>query len=170
MVAVGAMAISSELRRPVAATRARSAVQRSVSSGEVAAPHRSGCSAPSAARRVGVRGVRAELLGEGRGGLERGEVDLLGDPGGQLAGPRVVEGQAQREEHVLQAHDAEAHRPPARVRGGGLLARVVVDVDDAVEERHRGAHRLAQPLPVDAETNKTRNIYCRSAFIWPRHR
>ena len=95
---------------------------------------------PGAARVSRERRVRAVPLGQGGRRLQRGQVDLLGDPGGQLARGRGVERQPQREEHVLQPHHAEPDRPPARVGRRRLLARVVVDVDHPVEERHRGAH------------------------------
>ena len=89
------------------------------------------------------------LLGEGGGGLQGGEVDLFGDPGGEGAGVGVVEGQAQGEEDVLQAHDAEADGAPAGVGGGGLGGGVVVDVDDAVEEGDGGVYGGAEFRPVD---------------------
>ena len=48
MVAVGAMAMSSELRRPPVLMRSRSAFQRAVSSGVM--PQASNCNSPRAAR------------------------------------------------------------------------------------------------------------------------
>ena len=134
--------------QPVPVDRARSAAHRSVCVGTTS--HRSGWSRPAAARGLGVRRVRSVRLRQAGGGLQRGQVDLLGDPGRQLARRGGVERQPQGEEDVLQAHHAEPDRPPARVRRRRLRGRVVVDVDHAVEEGDRGADGRAQPLPVDA--------------------
>jgi hypothetical protein len=59
--------------------------------------------------------VGAALLGQLGRGLERREVDLLLDAGGQGPGLGAVEGQAQGEEDVLQPHQPQTHRPPAQV-------------------------------------------------------
>ncbi|MNX86842.1 hypothetical protein D3C86_1187410 [compost metagenome] len=59
-----------------------------------------------------------------------------------------LEGQAQLEEQVLKAHQAQAHRPPALVGGRRLGGGVEVAVHDAIEEAHGEAHDLAQPVPV----------------------
>ena len=77
------------------------------------------------------------------------EVDLLGHLARERAGLGGVEGQAHLEEHVLQAHDAQAHGAPAQVGALGGGDGVVVQVDDPVELPHRGARRLTQLLPVE---------------------
>ena len=53
-------------------------------------------------------------------------------------------------EDILQPHQAESDWTPLRVRARGLRDGVVVDVDDAVEHRHRHAHRLAELMEVKA--------------------
>ena len=77
------------------------------------------------------------------------EVDLFGDPTGQVPGFRGVEGQAQLEEHVLKAHEAQAHRTPGVVGVLRLGGGVVVDVDYPVQERHCGTDYLAEALEVE---------------------
>ena len=60
-----------------------------------------------------------------------------------------VERDAQLEEHVLEAHQAETDRTPLGVGYPGLVRGVVVDVDDAIEERHDLADGGTEALVVD---------------------
>lgn len=89
-------------------------------------------------------------LGQSRGRLVRGEHDPLGDPGGQRLRLGGVERHPHPEEDVLQPHHAQTHRAPAAVGPGRLPGRVEVDVDHPVQERHGGADRRVQALPVHA--------------------
>ena len=68
--------------------------------------------------RPGERRMRAMGLGELRGRLQGRQVNLLRDPGGQLARRDGVERQPQREENVLQPHHAQADGPPPGVGRG----------------------------------------------------
>lgn len=97
-----------------------------------------------------VAGMRAAGLGQVGGGGQGGEVDLLGDAPGQGSRLGVVEGQAQGEEHVLQAHHAESHRPPSLVGGAGRLGRVVVEVDHPVEGGHHRTDHRPEAVEVEA--------------------
>ena len=63
-------------------------------------------------------------------------VNLLLDARRKLARFGGVERQAKLKKHILQAHDAQAHRPPLRVRARRLRDRIIVDVDDPVQHRH----------------------------------
>ena len=110
MVAVGAIAMSSELRSPFSLMAVRTASQRSVWVGVT--PQRSGCRSPRAARVWSYAGCGTVLGGQLGGPLQGREVDLLGDPGRQLLRLGGVERQPQREEHVLQPHHARG-RPDA---------------------------------------------------------
>ena len=94
-------------------------------------------------------GVWPELLGQLRRGPQGVEVDLFGDPTGQVPGFRGVEGQAQLEEHVLKAHEAQAHRTPGVVGVLRLGGGVVVDVDYPVQERHGDTDYLGEALEVE---------------------
>ena len=94
--------------------------------------------------------VRAIALGQGAGLAEGGVVDLLLDAGGEGQGLFAVEGQAELEKDVLQAHQTESDRAPAAVARGGLGGRVVVDVNDAVEVLHGDAGPLGQLGEVEA--------------------
>ncbi|MNC88112.1 hypothetical protein D3C83_38990 [compost metagenome] len=51
---------------------------------------------------------------------------------------------------VLEAHDAEAHRPVLEVGVARLVDVVEVEIDDVVEHAHRGADRALQLLHVHA--------------------
>ena len=77
------------------------------------------------------------------------EVDRFGDLLRQGAGFGAVERQALAEEHVLQAHAAQADRTPAQVGTAGGFDRVEVQVDDAVELAHGQAYGLGQLLEVE---------------------
>ncbi len=72
----------------------------------------------SAARGTGLgeSRMRTFLDGEVAGGIEGMVINLLGDPASEAQGLFAVEGQAQAEENVLQAHHPEADRPPAQIR------------------------------------------------------
>ena len=109
MVAVGAIAIISELRTG-AADLARTAAKRSPGSGvgEVV-----GVRHASAARVDGEGRVGAELGGELRGRLVGQERDPLGDRCRELQRLLGVEVQPQSEEHVRQAHAPQPDRAPA---------------------------------------------------------
>ena len=89
MVAVGAMAMSSELRSPWVAMRSRTCCQRSGSVGST--PHRSNCRSPGCGAGVGERLVGARRLGELGRRPQRVEVDLLADALGRLAARGRVE-------------------------------------------------------------------------------
>ena len=77
------------------------------------------------------------------------EVDCLRDLLRQGAGLFAVEGQALAEEHVLQAHAAQADRAPAQVAAAGGLDRVEVQVDHPVQLAHGQAHGLGQAVEVE---------------------
>ena len=100
--------------------------------------------------------MRAGHLGQFGRGPQGVEVDLLGDAGRQGACLGGVERQPQLEEHVLEAHEAHAHRPPQRVGVLGLGGRVVVDVDHPVEERHGDADHLGEALEVEGAVDDQR--------------
>ena len=147
IVAVGAMAMSSELRRPNWAMR--SLRSRPLGLGRLHAPQvelerslgRSG---------VGVRLVGTVGLGELVGGRESPVVDLFLDARGKLRRPWVVEGEPQLEEDILQAHDSQTNGPPLAVRVSGRVGGVEVDVDYAVEVPHRCPDDLPEALQVEA--------------------
>src|SRR6185437_5115890 len=73
----------------------------------------------------------------------------LGNARGQRQRFGRIERQAQLEEHVLQAHHAQAHRAPLAVGGGGGGYRVEVEVDHPVELAHGGAHGGGELVVVD---------------------
>ncbi len=79
------------------------------------------------------------------------EVDLLGDAPRDRPRLGRIEREAELEEDVLEAHETEAHRPPARVGDLGAADRVVVEIDDAIELPHRDAHGARELVPVDPE-------------------
>ena len=148
MVAVGAIAISRLLRRPCARISSRSAfhcpgvVRRDLPGVELQLAGR------GARLREGV--VRAVLPRQLHRGAQRVEVDGGLDARGQGAAPLRRRRQAQLEEHVLQAHEAQAHRPPAQVGGARGADRVEVQVDHAVELAHGHFHGMRQLLEVEA--------------------
>jgi hypothetical protein len=76
--------------------------------------------------------------------------------------PRRVEGQAQLEEHVLQAHHAQAHRAPAQVGAARGVDRIEVEVDHAIELAHRDAHRRGELVEVE------RRAAVAARRAWPR--
>ena len=94
--------------------------------------------------------VAAAFLRQLAAGFQRVEIHLLGDARRQRAGLRRVERQPQAEEHILQAHHAQAHRPPAQVAAARGLDRVEVQVDHAVELAHGQAHGFGQLVEVEA--------------------
>ena len=116
-----------------------------------------GLDAPQVELQVAVGGTS---LGEGSvgtvglsqfgGGPQGVEVDLLGDPTADVASDGAVERDTELEEDVLEAHQPQADRAPAGVGHTGLVGRVVVDVDDPIEEGHDLANDLAESLVVHA--------------------
>ena len=85
---------------------------------------------------LGEGSVGTVQLGQIGGGPQGVEVDLLGDPTADVASGGAVEQDAELEEDVLEAHQPQADRAPAGVGHAGLVGRVVVDVDDPIEEGH----------------------------------
>ena len=67
----------------------------------------------------------------------------------------AVERQAQLEEHILQAHHAQADRAPAHVRGARRGDRIEVEVDHAIELTHGHSHGLRQLVEVEAAAAPT---------------
>ena len=110
MVAVGAMAISSELRRPTVFD----ALAQSLPACAVVRRDSPQVELELALRGAGfVEGcVRAVLLGQIAGGGEGVEVNLFLNLRGERAGFWRVEGETHLKEDILQAHDTEADRPP----------------------------------------------------------
>ena len=138
-MAVGAMATSSELRRPCSAMRSRSGAQRG--SVVVDAPE-VGLEAPGGGVGLGVAGVGAVGGGQRRSwrrGRRGRSPRLIRADSASASG--AVERQAEGEEHVLEAHHAEAHGAPALVGPAGGLGRVEVPVDHPVEEPDRRCAR-----------------------------
>ncbi len=76
-------------------------------------------------------------------------VDRLGDLRRQRARGVRVERQALAEEHVLQAHAAQADRAPAQVAAARGLDRVEVQVDHPVELAHGQAHGLGELVEIE---------------------
>ena len=101
---------------------------------------------------AGVRLVRPFLLRQVCGGLEGVEVDGLEDGSVQLLRLRGVEGQTQQDEGVGQPLDSQPNGAIAHVGAAGVLRRVEVDVDDAVQVagRHtrdlRHSRRNSEPI------------------------
>ena len=138
------------MRRPFARIRARSASQRSGSSG--ADPP--GVELQLAARRarLGERRVRALVRRQLARGGERVEVDLLGDPlgeGARAAG--ASNGDRIWKKTSCRPIDPEAHRTPAEVRRPGRGDRIEVEIDHPIELPDRGAHRARQLLEVERD-------------------
>ena len=74
---------------------------------------------------------------------------MRADPLAEFPCLRRIKRQTLLEEDVLQAHHAEAHGAPLVVRVFGFGRRVVVDVNDTVEERNDLAHNLTEALEVE---------------------
>mmetsp|Transcript_39014 Transcript_39014/g.91260 ORF Transcript_39014/g.91260 Transcript_39014/m.91260 type:complete len:642 (+) Transcript_39014:465-2390(+) len=99
-------------------------------------------------RRALVRLVRAFLLGEVTRAIERRVVDGLEDLFVDQARALRIERQSQVDEGVGEALHAKANRPMAKVGALGLLHRVEVLVDDAVEVARHVVCDLVQLLVV----------------------
>ena len=155
MVAVGAMATSSELRRPVLGD---AGAQRVPTLGLGAGTDQwSGCSTPSAARVSAYAGCAPRR----RPGRRTSRAPSGRSPPGsgrQRQGLSRVEGQPQREEHVLQAHHARGRRDATSGWRPRPRARVEVEVDDPVEQADGGPHGLAQLLAVDVGLAPSRQV------------
>ena len=87
------------------------------------------------------------------GELDRGRLRLLVDEvhdlAGQVHGLVGVVGDAEPEEQVGEAHDAQADLAVAAGHLGDLRQRVVVDVDDVVQEAHGGLDDAPQAAVVE---------------------
>ena len=81
--------------------------------------------------------------------------ELLDLPAERHAFVRVV-GDAQLDEQVGQAHHAETDPPDALGQLGDLRQRVLVGVDDVLEEVGRQVDHPAQAVPVDRAVLRSR--------------
>jgi len=107
--------------------------------------------APAGLSKIGALevGEHAALAGQllaGRAGLV---VDEAHDIAGDLAGVFGVVGHLEAQQHVGEAHDAETDLAVALGHPLDLGQRVAIDVDDVVQEAHRGAHDAAEGAVVD---------------------
>ena len=141
-MAVGAIAIISELRRPVLAIRSlissHPPTPRSRPSGRGGARRRR----PWSPRTRG--GGPAPRPGRRRSGRRRSAISSEIRVDSSSARGRV-EGQPQREQHVGQAHHAEPDRAPPPVGGLRLGDRVEAQVDRRGRGTHGGADGRTQP-------------------------
>ena len=115
-------------------------------------PHRSNCSLPCAARVSANASCGPCCLGQLGRGPQRVEVDLLADPRATARGPRASRTAAR----ILKNTSCRPISPRPTGRHAafercGLVGRVVVDVDDPVEEAApRCATTCAEALEVEA--------------------
>ena len=148
MVAVGAIAMTLELRMPTSCTLRRSRSQSScapvsASSQSVAAlllEHAHGVDGqdalgPEAALEAG---VAAALLGQIAGGFNGAVADDLHGSVGEVHGVIRGVGDVHLVQGVLEAHQSQPHRPVPEVGAHRLRHRVVVQVDDVVQHAHGG--------------------------------
>ena len=77
------------------------------------------------------------------------EIDRLGDLRRQHACLFAIEGQAQLEEHILQAHAAQSDRPPAQVAAARGFDRIEIQVDHPIQLAHRQLHGFRQLVEIE---------------------
>ena len=102
----------------------------------------------SAPQRPFKRGVAAAFRRQVRGRFDGVVAEQLHALIRELHGLGGGDGQPQREQRVLVAHQPQADRAVPHVGAFRLGDGVQVHVDDVVEHAHRGAHGAAQPFRV----------------------
>src|SRR5207344_2533310 len=90
------------------------------------------------------RGMRAFFACEFERRAQYPVIDLFGNARRQFARGSAVERQAQREEKILQAHQAKTDRTPTQVRRTRRVDWIEIQIDHAIKLANRNLHRVRE--------------------------
>ena len=136
-MAVGAIAISRELRSPCIRIWARSASHRPrlrVRSPGIELQFTSRSSCVLERRMLALHDRKLHRR------RERVEVHFLRDACRKRPSFGRVKGKTHLKEHVLEAHDPEAHRTPAKIRRSCRSDGIIAKIDDTIELAYGAPH------------------------------